>query len=327
MKRKIIILLVLILSLSGCNNGKIEESNLSNRAIINEIDKIGTNEIVDTNEMVNSTEDILLMSDDSPTNEDKTEDYVIVYQGISLLYVDREIDIFEDDLSKKEEITNKYEREYYLYADGKLLGKGTGKLKPRGLDYYWIVEFDNSHEVAITKDFNPYPREITKVDSNIPAQFADNGKIVTDINNDFGVDCRIEEIYSVDLDGDGKNEYLTFAVDETNYFFAKCLISSDFKIISYLTAFKEVTEVFNELVNELSIMKSSEIIDIDNDNIMEIIVEQPTYEGFLFDVFVYKNGIFFGEFLNYETLKPWCGKLNIYLDCILRYLITDTKGR
>ena len=50
-------------------------------------------------------------------------------------------------------------------------------------------------------------------------------------------------------------------------------------------------------------LNSSEIIDIDNDGIMEIIMQIPSYEGLLFEVFKYNNGNFDGEFITEASFQ------------------------
>ncbi len=63
-------------------------------------------------------------------------------------------------------------------------------------------------------------------------EFDDDGEVIQTINNQFDVNVNVSELNRVDLDGDGNEEFLAFVVDEDNNFFAKCLVNSDYKIIS-----------------------------------------------------------------------------------------------
>lgn len=53
-----------------------------------------------------------------------------------------------------------------------------------------------------------------------------------------------------------------------------------------------------------SIKKSIFVIDIDNDGIMEIVAELPSYEGFAFNVSEYNKGEFYGSYINECNIIP-----------------------
>lgn len=231
-----------------------------------------------------------------------------VHYGIALNIVDGNIDIFDTANSQqKQRILKKYEKEYYLYSNNKFIAKAAGKVEGSGLDSYWKVVFPsntNKYEVAISESFSPYPRKIVFTTSHFKKEFDDKGNIVSKINNKFGVSCKIKELVSIDLDGNGKNEYLALFIDEKSNFFAKCLIDSKYSIISYLTIFKESCANFNGTVDNYDLKNGNEIIDINDDGIMEIIVDMPSYEGNIFKVFTYKNGKFDGDFINNASFQP-----------------------
>lgn len=239
-----------------------------------------------------------------------TAENIVLFHGITLNPEDRDIDIYESaDPLQKQKMIKKYEQEYSIYSNGKFLGKAIGKTEGRGLDYYWDVSFDTEYgyEMALFGINNPYPREIKNIEPGIPIEFKENERVSNELNSRFNVQSRISELTIVDLDGNGTNEYIALFVDKKNYFFTKCLIDSSFNIISYLTVLKEKE---NELVDWENFFKyynlqnSGEIIDINNDGIMEIILDNPIYEGFDFKVFTYKDGKLDGEFINMASIQP-----------------------
>lgn len=239
----------------------------------------------------------------------QNEQPIVLYYGVSLDEIDQENNIIkETDPEKKEQLYSKYEREYYLYSNNSLVGKADGKLEERGFDYYWQVTFPDElnyeYEVAISDSYNPYPRKIVNTDSNFAEEFDANGKVLNEINNKFNVNSMVKELSRIDLDDDGKDEFLALAVDKNNYFFAKCLIDSDYQIVSYLTVFKEKHDDFDELVMNYDLFNSGEIFDMDNDGIMEVLVNLPSYEGLSFKAFKYKQGSFDGDFITETSIKP-----------------------
>ena len=142
------------------------------------------------------------------------------------------------------------------------------------------------------------------INSDFPVEFLSGGNVITEINNKFNVNSETKELCSTDLDGDGESEYIALVMDEKKDFFAKCLLDSNYNIISYLTVFNEKYKDFTSLVTGYNLLDSGEIIDINNDGIMEILVDLPIYEGFSYKVFTYKNGEFDGDFINKCSLKP-----------------------
>lgn len=228
-----------------------------------------------------------------------------VYYGNTLDAIDGNVDFANlTDSIQKQNLLVKYEKSYYLYSNNKLIGNAIGKIEESGLDSYWHVvfpsEFEN-YEVAITQSYNPYPREVININSNFQKDFSN---IIAEVNNKFSVNSKIKELSCIDLDGDGQNECLAFFVDENNNFFANCLLDSKNMIISFLTVFKEKCENFSETIEEFSLLNGCEIIDINNDNVMEIIAQIPTYEGLFFRVFTYNNGNFDGDYINKGSFEP-----------------------
>lgn len=299
LKKFIFIAFLTTIILCGCGR----EPQDKNSSIL-EPAKINDSKTENSNDISNSA----IIEKTTETN--LINDRIVLYHGITLNSEDENIDIYESaDSVQKEKIIKKYEREYLIYSDGKLLGKAIGKTEGRGLDYYWDVSFDTDYgyEIAVAGIDNPYPREIKDIKADFPIEFRENGRVLNEVNSQFNVDSRTNELIIVDIDGDGLNEYMALFLDKKNYFFAKCLIDSNFKILSYLTVLKEHEDEFVEwekLFSHYNLHDSGEIIDINSDGIMEIILDFPTYEGFDFKIFTYKDGKFNGEFINMSSLQP-----------------------
>lgn len=231
---------------------------------------------------------------------------VALFHGIPLDVKDRDTNIFEEENNLKEQMVSKYETDYYLYSNQQLIQESVGKIEQRGLDYYWQVNFPGEieYEVALSQSYDPYPREIENITSNLPKEFDDDGQVIQAINSQFNVNVNVRELNRVDLNGDGKGEFLALVIDKDYNFFAKCLVNPDYEIISYFTVFQEEYQFFDQLVHDYNLTNSGEIIDINNDDIMEIVVVLPTYEGFSFKVLTYKDGNFSGDQIINTTLKP-----------------------
>ncbi|UWG96235.1 hypothetical protein LPY66_15195 [Dehalobacter sp. DCM] len=281
---RILFALLIVICLSGCTTS---ETN-SDRAATGNI-----------------SSDNLSVSD----IKQKVEQPIVLYNGISLNETDRDAKVIDgSDVIKNKEMYLKYEREYYLYSDGTYIGRANGKIEGRGLDYYWQVVFPSEigkkYEVAISNSYNPYPRRFEYIASDFPKEFDENSEVIREINKKYNVNSCVKEVCRVDLDGNGKDEFLILVVDYVNNFFTKCLVDSNYHIVSYLTVFNEKYEYFDELVKDCDVFSSGEIIDINNDGIMEIIVDLPCYEGLLFKIFTYNNGNFVGDYITNTSLKP-----------------------
>lgn len=299
----IAIVMVLLFTLSGCeaNNAKKNNNDNNTQATIDQ----NIEESNDNNQSQSSPKTNQYLEDSEEPLGD-SEKPIVLYYGITLDDADRRIKILtnenEDEVNY---IMKKYSREYYLYSNQQFLGKENGIAEIRGYDYYWEVNFQNldNPEVAISQPYNPYPRKVTDIYSEFALELGNFYTVISEVNNRFGVTCEITELLSVDLDGNGNDEYFIMLCDRESHFFAKCLLNPEYKIISYLTVVHEEDEEYDYTIEEFRMQNSSEIIDIDNDGIMEIIMLIPSYEGLLFEVFKYNNGDFDGEFITEASFQ------------------------
>ncbi len=303
MSKIIAIVMVLLFILSGCEANKANKNNNDNNTqttIDQNIEELNDNNQSQSSPKTNQ----YLENSEEPLGD--SEEPIVLYHGITLDDADQRIEIRtnenEDEVNY---IMKKYTREYYLYSNQQFLGKENGIAEIRGYDYYWEVNFQNlgNFEVAISQPYNPYPRKVSDISSEFALEPGNFCTVISEVNNRFGVTCEITELLSVDLDGNGNDEYFIMLCDRESYFFAKCLLNPEYKIISYLTVVREEDEEYDYTIEEFRMLNSSEIIDIDNDGIMEIIMQIPSYEGLLFEVFKYNNGDFDGEFITEASFQ------------------------
>ena len=217
--------------------------------------------------------------------------------------------IRDEDPTIRKRLEEKYERIYHLYADGEYLGSVMGEIYEEntwGVDTPDIKNKEDKGEVAISRKFDPYPRKPLYMKTGFPAALEPGGKVILSVNQRFNVSVSTREICIIDLDGDSIDEYIAYVVDTDNYFMAVLLINSEYNIVSYLSVLMEEFDSFSDFVVE-TIDSDMEIIDIDNDGVMEILVIHPLYNDFAYRLFSYKNGIFYGKYLNRGTYS--------YSDC------------
>ena len=229
--------------------------------------------------------------------------------------------IGERDKYNFNELKNKYNGEYIVYANGVKLGKYHGSVQEDGWlnnNYSFSIDdnlpFHNDFPFAIAvpielESYNPFPRSIKFIYGQNLSDNYDNilneaeANVKKDYNEDF---CIPNEMISVDLDGNGKDEYI-IAFDSANQgqLSLLCLFDNNLNIVSYMTI---ADRRGNEAADRYSNLEKfyGQVADIDGDGTMEILVSQPVYEGdIIVDTFKYKNGsLIEGEFKNYYSATP-----------------------
>lgn len=206
MKLKYLLLAVFLLFLTGCF------SNSVNTSIKN------TNESFERSEV-------------------KT---IVLFNGITLDTGDQDIDIENASNEAVQKLKAKYEIYYYAYGQGEFLGRYKGKVQPRGLDYYWEVDFEKEFSdptIFISDQINVYPRPVTYssvLNNNLQLYTG----VTNSIENTFNVKTTPKEAIEVDLDNCGENEYIVYSCSADNYPFYVCLTNSEGKIVSYIIAMK-----------------------------------------------------------------------------------------
>lgn len=211
------------------------------------------------------------------------EQLIVLYDGyildisqmkvVDLQYIDK------TDINK-----DKYVITYYNYENFASQGSALGTLSDE--IYEGVLAVENVGKIAVSEKFNCIPREVQVVNSVSTA--------VSD-NNDLSKYDSIKNII-VDLDGNGTNEnILILSNRQTGYSKISLVDFQGNKVADLAYIEKSKWESVTTEDYYLSI-SNIEVLDIDNDNVMEIILELPTYEGPpMISLLKYKNGELHGE--------------------------------
>ncbi len=232
-----------------------------------------------------------LVEDTNTNDSAKTAtDYMVLYCGME---IKKEAGIQDVSEMKVENDANKkYNTTYYNYENGKYEGTSDGKLSEEVYEGYSIVE--NVKKIAMTQEYNAIPRDCKEI-NELPNELKDMS------------DYSSVNIRQVDLDGDGNAEnLLCYTVNYTKDQIGDgepqassgiMLLDSNYKKIADLVTLENgfwanIKEEENKVFLSL---EDVDCIDIDNDGIMEVIINMPTYEGTKLSIVKYKNGNIEGE--------------------------------
>lgn len=276
----IISLIILLLIVGGMAFYIIKENNKNNS------DKLNTN--INANETnmqeKNNTENNTII------NEGKNKNYFILYDGYKM---ENKIGIQDlSDMEVNEENNKIYNTTYYNYEKGKYLGETKGDFGEQ--TYEGVSVVSNVKRIAISEKYNAIPREY-KVIEELPNELIDMA------------DYTKVTINSIDLDGNNEEEYLLcycinyakgeFGDGEPAASSGIMLLDNNYKKIANLVELKNGfwANIKEEDKKVFLSLDDVEYIDIDNDNIMEIIIKIPTYEGTKLSILKYKNNKIDGE--------------------------------
>lgn len=199
-----------------------------------------------------------------------------------------------DHMEITDENKAKYISTLYTYEKGKYIGEVEGDFGEETYGGVSIVK--NAERISISEKYNPYPRSFTEL-PELPEGIKEK-RDYTDV-----------EVNVIDLDGDGKNEYIVCYIIEDELKVAKSEIvvyDSNFNKVDKLAYIEEgFWYGIHELINKRNLsLDDVEYLDIDKDDKMEILVEIPVYEGEGVSVYKYDNGKIIGD-TNFEViLKP-----------------------
>lgn len=218
--------------------------------------------------------------------KEESKEKIILYKGLDFSDGKNLNDITYNEANKK-----KYEIEYFNYENGEKLEKSKGNLVET---YEGISAVENVKKIAISVEYDAIPRKYTTIEE-LPEELYELA------------DCNKVEIQSVDLDGDGKKEYIvasnSYASPEdydtdtyTNYSDIS-LYDNKFKKIAILVKAKDqFREVDGKITSEFFYcLDDVEYIDIDDDGIMEVLVDLNYWENIGVNSYKYKDGKITGE--------------------------------
>ena len=229
---------------------------------------------------------------------DKTSENFILYNGMEILIEPGVQEV--SDMKFNDNTIKKYNTRYYNYEGGKYIGGTEGKFTTETYDGYAVVE--NVKRIAMSEKYEAIPREF-KVIEELPEQLKEDGGYP---------DVKIHEI---DLDGDGKFEHiLCYNVDydgkeseaEPEVFSGLMLFDENYeKIVDLVTLNNGFWGNIHDDERKIFItLDDIEYIDIDNDGIMEMIINVPTYDGTKISIVKYQNGEIEGDVDVQASVSP-----------------------
>jgi len=218
--------------------------------------------------------------------KEESKEKIILYKGLDFSDGKNLNDITYNEANKK-----KYEIEYFNYENGEKLEKSKGNLVE---NYEGISAVENVKKIAISVEYDAIPRRYTTIEG-LPKELYELA------------DCNKVEIQSVDLDGDGKKEYIvasnSYASPEdydtdtyTNYSDISLYDNKFKKIATLIKAKDQYREVDGKITSEFFCsLDDVEYIDIDDDGIMEVLVDLNYWENIGVNSYKYKDGKITGE--------------------------------
>lgn len=218
--------------------------------------------------------------------KEESKEKIILYKGLDFSDGKNLNDITYNEANKK-----KYEIEYFNYENGEKLEKSKGNLVET---YEGISAVENVKKIAISVEYDAIPRRYTTIEG-LPKELYELA------------DCNKVEIQSVDLDGDGKKEYIvasnSYASPEdydtdtyTNYSDISLYDNKFKKIATLIKAKDQYREVDGKITSEFFCsLDDVEYIDIDDDGIMEVLVDLNYRENIGVNSYKYKDGKITGE--------------------------------
>ncbi len=280
----IISLIILLLIVGGMAFYIIKENEKNNNKDINT--NISTNE---TNmQEKNNTENSTIIN--KGNNQEKNTNYFILYDGYK---IENKFGIQDlSDMEVNEENNKLYNTTYYNYEKGKYLGETKGDFGKQ--TYEGVSVVSNVKRIAISEKYNAIPREY-KVIEELPNELIDMA------------DYTKVTINSIDLDGDNEEEYLlcyciNYAKGEIGdgepiASSGIMLLDNNYKKIANIVELKNGfwANIKEEDKKIFLSLDDVEYIDIDKDNVMEIIIKIPTYEGTKLSILKYQNNKIDGE--------------------------------
>lgn len=274
----VIILIVVIVALLYIQTKTADKKNVDSEDNVSKM-----------KETINAEQNNTLNEDDLNENLE-TEENVILYNGIEIVKATGVQTVV--DMEINDESIEKYNTTYYNYENGKYEGTTTGEFGEETYEGVSIVT--NVKKIAMTQEYNAIPRKY-KVIEELPEQLIDIA------------DCSSVDINEIDLDGDGKNEYLVcYTVNyaegeigdgEPQASSGIMLFDNNYKKIDDLVILENGfwANIKEEDRKIFLALDNVEYIDIDNDGNMEIIIEVPTYDGTKISILKYSNNKVEGE--------------------------------
>lgn len=241
-----------------------EENSVSNEQQVDTIANL-INTVVSAN---NTTANTTIDATDANSRKVMNENLIVLYNGLILdtTKMDQvELKYIDNASSDKD----KYVITYYNYENFAYQNSTLGKLSDPIFDN--LVGIQNVGKIAISESYNAIPKDIKIINSLPTVVLENNQKLPEEFDS-------IKTIIA-DLDMNGTEEYVTILVNKNTGYSKISLYNATGKLVADL-AYIEKSK-WNQTTNAeyyLS-LENVNILDVDNDNVMEILVEIPKYEG------------------------------------------------
>ena len=299
-----IVLLIVLFIIFGIVTFIISKNNKENNKKSENVEKENQN---------SETEKIDVLAED---------DFFVLYKGVEIPKKTGRVNLSEikENLESKKQ-TRYNGRKYYNYEKDKYIGETVGNFSFEEDEEYKQLNFvSNVEKIAITKKYEAIPRKSTRLDTK-PEK-------IKDFEN-----YSIYEMESIDLDGDGKLEYIALLgsfyegnqIENEESIAKSCIIllDSDFKqsinLIELQDGFTSMDRD-SEAVKFLTLDDNIMYVDIDEDGIMEIIIDIPKIEGEEINIVKYSNGKIEGDVNIKANIYPGSDVKSIAKDTIQKYL-------
>ena len=238
-------------------------------------------------------ENIILSNSSNNSNIlGENNSHFILYDGYEMMIKTGRQQI--SDMENTDENKEKYNINYYCFENGKK-SNVQGEFGEETYEGYSKVS--NVKKIAISEEYDMVPR-MSKTLNKLPE------------NLNLKLDYTDIEISEIDLDGDNKNEYIIcYKIEDKKENISKSsvmLFNSNYQKIATLMDLDDGTwGGKNDSNDKVYItLENIEYIDIDKDGIMEIIIEEPCYEGTQLSVYKYFEDKLEGEINIEATLLP-----------------------
>ena len=277
----VIILLVIVAAIAVAATYMITKTEKQNINSNGAEEKTNNSDISEESDVANSE----TQKNNTENKTDSEDKYFILYEG-------REIENKTgvqnlSDMKITNEANTKYNTKYYNYENGKYVGEKTGTFGEQTTEGESCVE--NVSKIAISKKTDALPRTYSTI-KKLPKELEEMA------------DYSSVEINKIDLDGDGKEEYIVcYTVDykegeigdgEPEASSGIMLLDSNYKKVADLAILKNGFwgDIKEESSKVFLSLKDVDYIDLDNDGIMEILIKIPQYEGSKLSILKYNKG-------------------------------------
>lgn len=205
------------------------------------------------------------VAQNSNVRKGMNEDLIVLYDGLLLDTTKMgQVELKYIDNSSHDK--DKYVITYYNYENFQFVNSTLGKLSEP--IYENGVGIENVSKIAISENYPAITGEI-KVINTLPSLILENNKID---------EYDLQKTIITDLDSNGTNEYIAILANQNTGYSKIALYDSTGKLVSDLAYLEK--DKWNPNAGEYYLsLEHVNIIDVNNDNIMEILVELPKYEG------------------------------------------------